>query len=284
VWESVYVRSVAPGATLLLPTSVGGYGQEFGWTGEARDIPQPVEIPTDASASDYDEGDPWTHRSHDYVTLATHSSDVVAALEQFTIDLDLPDLPCDQLRHACRWHDVGKAHEVFQELMVARLEPQDPRRGGVWAKSDGVHAGNRYARPHFRHELASALAFLQQGGSDLEVYLVAAHHGKIRLSIRSRPTEPAPNGDSARLYALGVYDGDVLPQADLGDGVISTATSLALSPMELGSRDGQPSWVARCLALLDEHGPFRLAYLEALVRIADWRGTRTRAEQEHRDA
>jgi len=37
----------------------------------------------------------------------------------------------------------------------------------------------------------------------------------------------------------------------------------------------RPSWLARTLALRDDedHGPFKLAYLETLVRVADWRGS-----------
>ncbi len=44
--------------------------------------------------------------------------------------------------------------------------------------------------------------------------------------------------------------------------------------MQLGDSDtSEPSWLARTLALRDTYGPFRLAFLETLVRIADWRGT-----------
>jgi CRISPR-associated endonuclease/helicase Cas3 len=44
--------------------------------------------------------------------------------------------------------------------------------------------------------------------------------------------------------------------------------------MELGAGDQGPSWTARTQGLLAEFGPFRLAWMEALVRIADWRATR----------
>jgi CRISPR-associated endonuclease/helicase Cas3 len=44
--------------------------------------------------------------------------------------------------------------------------------------------------------------------------------------------------------------------------------------MELGEGAQGPSWTARTQALLATQGPFRLAWLEALVRIADWRATR----------
>jgi len=44
--------------------------------------------------------------------------------------------------------------------------------------------------------------------------------------------------------------------------------------MELGEGEQGPSWTARTQKLLANYGPFRLAWLEALVRIADWRATR----------
>jgi CRISPR-associated endonuclease/helicase Cas3 len=47
---------------------------------------------------------------------------------------------------------------------------------------------------------------------------------------------------------------------------------LGLVEMELGG-GGTRSWVALSCALRDAHGPFVLAYLEALVRIADWRAS-----------
>jgi CRISPR-associated endonuclease/helicase Cas3 len=43
--------------------------------------------------------------------------------------------------------------------------------------------------------------------------------------------------------------------------------------MELGEGEQGPSWTERSLKLLDEHGPFCLAWLETLVRLADWRAS-----------
>jgi hypothetical protein len=39
-----------------------------------------------------------------------------------------------------------------------------------------------------------------------------------------------------------------------------------------------PSWTARTQGLLKRHGPFQLAWWEALVRLADWRASRKELE------
>lgn len=277
-WEAVGERDLHPGLTLLLPVAAGGYSAQLGWTGDKKDIPEPVALPEDAEPADFDAGDPWTYATSDYVDLTTHSSDVVAAVSELQSRITGADLPWQALVRAARWHDLGKAHAAFQDMLTKKLESDDPRRATLWAKSDRHNSGT-CDRRHFRHELASALGFLKQGGDELDAYLIAAHHGKVRMAIRSRPGEPAPADDPSRLFALGVWDRDPLPQVDLGGGVVSAALELDLSAMRLGQNDGEPSWTERSLRLLDEHGPFRLAYLEALVRIADWRGTRARIQR-----
>ena len=90
------------------------------------------------------------------------------------------------------------------------------------------------------------------------------------MSLRAMPDEPAaPQG--AR-YARGVWEGDRLPPFEF-DGQSFAGATLSLSLMELGLGDQGRSWTERSLRLLEEYGPFRLAWLESLVRIADWRAS-----------
>jgi CRISPR-associated endonuclease/helicase Cas3 len=73
-----------------------------------------------------------------------------------------------------------------------------------------------------------------------------------------------------------VWEGDELPEVELDGGRRLPKTVLDLSGMELGlSEDGSPSWLDRTTHLRDRDdlGPFRLGYLEALLRVADWRGS-----------
>ena len=96
---------------------------------------------------------------------------------------------------------------------------------------------------------------------------IVRRRGGLRISI-------SPPASHAR-FARGVWDGDLIQQADLGGGVMVPATPIDLSFMDLGEGPRGASWLARMLALRDREdlGPFRLAFLEALVRVADWRAS-----------
>ena len=102
----------------------------------------------------------------------------------------------------------------------------------------------------------------------LVVYLTAAHHGRVRMSMRSLPNEAQPG------FVLGVGDDEILPGIEV-DGVVVPASTLWPSHYTgLGVHvDGTQPWFERAAELLDRHGPFNLALLEALVRFADWRAS-----------
>lgn len=183
----------------------------------------------------------------------------------------------DVMHAAAALHDVGKAHDVFQSTVRPLIDRDafPDRDETLWGKS-GSSGG--HSRPHFCHELVSALAIDQLDGAldvgvdDLLVYLIASHHGRIRLSIRPAAGEDRPGGvASDARFARGVVEGETLPAVDTALGTVPR-TILDLRTMELGD---DRSWSRRMLTLRDDPqlGPFRLGLLEAVLRVADWRAS-----------
>ena len=153
----------------------------------------------------------------------------------------------------------------------------------VWAKSQKI---SRHTVPGFRHEVASALAYIEHTKEDksescggLVAYLIASHHGKVRLSMRNVSGKKHDRYDDERLLGIKI-DGDVLPE--FTSDVISTKeTTLDASLAQIGRRNGEstPSWTETAVGLRDKYGPFRLAYLEMLVRAADGLASKKEREQ-----
>ena len=209
--ERRWVRaiSLSPGMVIMLRSIEGGYSSELGWTGKPADIPRPIETkeePGEGNDDDLPSVRKWQ-------ILSEHNDEVVKELKALLAKCRLSDQNLEEiLLLAARWHDAGKAHKVFQSAALGNPPEADPSL--IWGKTG---RGNiSYARKGFRHELASALAILQIGMPDLVAYLAAAHHGKIRLSIRSLPIETPPGNPDLR-FARGIWEGDVLPQTELGE-------------------------------------------------------------------
>lgn len=272
------VDRLCPGMAVVVDVSVGGYDSEVGFTGDRKDVPNSFEQV--GPLPDHDEADRLSYGATDYVTLRMHAEDTAEAMTLLLGELEgVVSMFVDDaaLVEAARWHDTGKAHAAFQSMLVDGLPAGDPRKvNGPWAKSDGQYR-SRNPRHFFRHELASALAWLAAGKTDLGAFLVAAHHGKVRLSLRARPGEEPPRGAEKKRFAHGIHDGDVLPAVDLGNGAVVPEQILSLTCMELGGGGAGTSWADRMTRVLEELGPFRLAYLEMLIRIADWRASQKRA-------
>jgi CRISPR-associated endonuclease/helicase Cas3 len=283
VWDWLdgkWTRSerVWPGALVLVDAKFGGYDKQRGFDPGSK-IFVPLVIPNDAArkTSDAAGDDLDTYSFGTTVALPDHLRHVRDEAKLLCGALDVPSAEAEAIITASLWHDLGKAHETFK-LRCGLADADEPLAKTPdydWRITCPPN------RRYFRHELASALAWLQRGpqgeAHDLIAYLIAAHHGKVRMGLRALPDERGPD-DAEKRFARGVWDGDRLPSFAVDDLTIAD-TVLALDVMELGGGATGRSWATRTHDLLGRYGPFRLAFLEALVRIADWRASE--AEQKN---
>ncbi len=272
-WVPVRMDDIIPGATIMMDPAEGRYSVNIGWDKEVKDK-VPIIVDPRPGPGGYGEDRNDVYRPQKKKTILEHSNDVVRVAENILNGLPHLGSLRDSLLDAALWHDSGKAHPSFQVLM-------GDGDGQFLAKSEGWLEKDKYeelveqgiARRYFRHELASALMCIGLEKDFLISYIVAAHHGKVRVSIRALPGEKGPTNGSR--FARGVWDGDMVPIPLKCPGANDGEIKMDLSLMDLGGANGRPSWADQVLALRDskDMGPFRMAYLEGLLRSADERAS-----------
>lgn len=293
---------IRPGEMLLAHVGAGGYDPTTGFdvktTGPVPAIGAPPAPAGDAGSEVANSTDGLVDGCDSWISLDQHLRETEEEALAIVETLALPAELAADVVLAARLHDVGKAHPTWQDALVATASKEDHAGvadGRPWAKSakprDTPDPANSRQQTTgrrlrvddadgkqivFRHELASllalqtALAGLMTGAHDPDLvrYLVLAHHGKLRVTVREL-------GTHADDRLLGIPDGDSpsLPEV-LGT---SPEPGRESSILQFGL-DGDPdrglaAWADRTQALLDRYGPFRLAFLETLVRAADWRAS-----------
>jgi CRISPR-associated endonuclease/helicase Cas3 len=283
-----------PGEVLVAAAADGGYDPETGFDPAVRrtvpDCPAigaaPDQVPVaDAGTESLAEvaagtedafgADSASVTQRAWVSLQRHSDETreQAAALAGILDPALAAGTAETAVTAAYLHDAGKAYPTWQNALcdLAPAERADEITAGrPWAKSDTDKPLRFLGEVPFRHELASLLlvdgplqSLLDRAPEPaLARYLILAHHGKLRLQVR----EP---GDAAVGSLLGLRHGETVPVPSVF-GVPPAELTIDLDQFSLG---GDRSWSRDALALRDRYGPFILAYLETLVRIADWRAS-----------
>lgn len=177
----------------------------------------------------------------------------------------------------------GFRHELASTLalfaVLQRHAPDHPAlRGpyrGLLEKLGSPLPGPSSAAPPTSIE--QEILALDRTSFDLLTWLVCTHHGKVRMAWHSSAADQL--AADSRLRIRGLREGDTLPSLILanakGDFGELPASLLDLSPSAAGlNAHTGPGWTERCLGLLRDHGPFTLAWFEALMRAADIRTSR----------
>jgi CRISPR-associated endonuclease/helicase Cas3 len=195
------------------------------------------------------------------VFLEDHLTDVRRAVSKMTSGLE--NNLQDALKISAKFHDYGKADLRFQawlrsgDLMAARFTPKPIAKSG----NDGLQRQDTVGLPEgFRHELLS-LMFAEKSAEvsgamkDLVLHLIAAHHG------RCRPFAPVVLDEGAQCVS---YNGISICKEE----------RFEKTPHRLDSGIADRFW-----RLTAKYGWWGLAYLEALLRLADWRASEQQAAE-----
>lgn len=208
------------------------------------------------------------------LTLAEHSGDVQAKADGFARAAGLAAARVVDLGLAGYLHDAGKADARFQAWLQygdpLGPDPDDP--GQVLAKSDRPlprsARGASGLPDNWRHEALSVrLAphigrFAEAKDPELVLWLLGTHHG------HGRPFFPHRDPDDAGTRGLPEVLG--LPaESPPGPG-----------PQSLAFDWNGLDWAALFARLKARYGPWELARMEAILRLADHRASEDRASRE----
>jgi CRISPR-associated endonuclease/helicase Cas3 len=211
--------------------------------------------------------DDLTSWSGEEMSLDEHSDLVRRTAGESIARRCLPEEYWPLLSLAAYWHDAGKLDERFQVLLHNGDELRAISSDMPLAKSKRIPsspARRRFIReasglpPSFRHEMLSAELAARHAplpddphAHDLVLHLIASHHGHARPFAPVSP-DPSPPSVLGRLgttrIAMSAEDRAAVPPAHRMD-------------------SGIPD---RFWRLVRRYGWWGLAYLEAVLRLADW--------------
>lgn len=223
---------------------------------------------TNEAVSTEDDGASFTERE---TTLAAHSEDVWRWAEGFARRLGLPEGVREDLVLAAWLHDAGKADPRFQKWLVGGSAVRLSLLEAPLAKSAQTQRdrrANRQAKQQsgypdgYRHELLSVAmvagnaALLEKAHDrELVLHLVGSHHGWCR------PFAPFSDHLEDIQTQVSMTHGPAGASAEL-----SAGTRHQLARLDSGVTD-------RFWNLTERYGWWGLAWMEAILRLADHRAS-----------
>lgn len=160
-WRVAQRRDLYPGQTVLVDARCGGYDAVSGWSPLAKQevtvVPRPAVEREDLADSCQDSE---ALSEYGWQTIATHGLNVGVLAESIAKVVDPDRAPI--LGIAGRWHDGGKAHQVFQASIEGSDRParRDLAKApkSAWLSLPRLYPDPKHGRrAGFRHELASTL-------------------------------------------------------------------------------------------------------------------------------
>ncbi|MCX7429124.1 MAG: type I-U CRISPR-associated helicase/endonuclease Cas3 [Planctomycetia bacterium] len=197
------------------------------------------------------------------VPLDEHNHAVGILARFFSQSAGLPSAVCDDIQLAGTLHDLGKADPRFQAWLHGGNRRKAETSGTLLAKSVGMpRTAREYATAREksgyprggRHEFLSVRLAECDGvlpddraGREFILHLIGAHHGHCR-PFASVIDDPTPMDVTLQ------HEGNTL----------SASSATGLERLDSGAAD-------RFWHLVRRYGWWGAAYLEAILRLADWR-------------
>jgi len=194
------------------------------------------------------------------VSLTQHLSDVHHEAGILTNALKVNQRLISTTLVAAQFHDLGKADPRFQAMLLDKPTTIAFMQQQLWAKSNSVGGRPRSDLPrNFRHEMLSLkLVDLMQYpvheiDDELLKHQIAAHHGF------ARPLAPVCIDDNPAAVNLRLFNA----------ATVSGEQRLSWTPAhQLDSGIPKRFW-----DLNRKYGWWGLAYIESLLRLADWQAS-----------
>lgn len=179
-------------------------------------------------------------------------------------------------------HELASALALF--AVLSQFAPQHEALLGPWTELfESIKQAMPEPATECQHPEIQRILACTADQFDLLVYLIASHHGKVRVALHAAPADqdyqPRQIGDQRGLPIRGVRSGDVIPATSITpNGEPLPELTLTLEPASLGlSFETGASWRERTQQLIRHYGPAALGYLEAILRAADVRASQSTA-------